>query len=75
MLTVDHERPDGNGHGGAGGEFDVGQRPDSAKMLRGQRLRGREHRGDRYPATLTLGHQVVHRLRGEEIRDRGVEFA
>ena len=32
MLTVDHERPDGNGHAGSGGEFDVGERPDRPKI-------------------------------------------
>jgi len=39
MLTVDHERPHRNGHAGAGGDFDVRQRPDSTEMLGRQRLR------------------------------------
>ena len=75
MLTVDHERPDRHRHDGACAEFDVGQCADSTEMLRGQRLCGREHRGDRHPATLALGHQVVHRLRGEQLGEGLVEFA
>ena len=74
VVAVDDERADRHRHRRTGRDRGVGQRADRPEVRRAQRLRRAEHRRDRHPAGLARGHQLVHRLRREQLRDQLVEL-
>ncbi len=70
VAPVDGEVAHRDGGAHTGRQFGLGDGATRPEMLRGQDLRGRQHRRDRHAVPLARRHQRRHGLSGEQLLDQ-----